>query len=76
MTNDSKFKVGDLVKVNKDLYKTSPTLRFFHNKIGMIIKKESEEYKISKKFIIWGVMFPTVPIRFFKDYELKLIAKS
>ena len=68
------FGVGDLVEVKKDK-KLSPSLRFFHNKKGMIIEKESESHSsLCGIFIEWRVLFPNQKSAVFKDYELNLIA--
>jgi len=68
------FGVGDLVEVKKD-NELSPALRFFHNKRGMIIEKESEGHNsICGTFIEWRVLFPSQKSAIFKDYELNLIA--
>ena len=67
------FKIGDLVEVKKD-NDLNPSLRFFHNKQGMIIKKESEGYTMTTLFVEWRVLFPNQKTAVFKDYELNLIA--
>lgn len=69
------FEVGDLVTVKKD--KTlSPTLRFYHGKQGMIIKKESEGYTMTTLFVEWRVLFPNQKSVIFKDCELILLASA
>ena len=68
------FGIGDLVEVKKDK-ELSPALRFFHNKKGMIIEKESEGHNIlCGTFIEWRILFPNQKTAVFKDYELNLIA--
>jgi len=68
------FAIGDLVEVKKNK-ELSPSLRFFHNRQGMIIKKEAESLNlIAGIFIEWRVMFPNQKTAVFKDYELNLVA--
>tara|TARA_Y100000034_G_scaffold111804_1_gene145222 strand:- start:678 stop:902 length:225 start_codon:yes stop_codon:yes gene_type:complete len=72
----SDFDIGDLVEVkkNNDL---SPTLRFFHNKKGMISRLISESHKGNKILLIeWEVLFADGKRASFKDYELNLVAKA
>ena len=77
------FKVGDLVAVKKDK-KLSPvlnspscsTLRFYHGKQGMIIKKESEGYTMTTLFVEWRVLFPNQKSVIFKDCELILLSNA
>lgn len=68
------FGIGDLVEVKKDTT-LSPALRFFHNKKGMIIKKETYNRGIVENYlpIEWKVLFPNQKTAVFKDYELNLI---
>ena len=70
------FEIGDLVEVkkNNDL---SPTLRFFHNKKGMIARLISESHKGEKTLLIeWEVLFADGKRAAFKHYELNLVAKA
>jgi len=71
------FGIGDLVEVKKD-GGLSPTLRFFHNKRGIIIKKESEGRGIVEHYtsVEWKVLFSNQKSAVFKDYELNLIATA
>jgi len=71
------FGIGDLVEVKKD-GGLSPTLRFFHNKKGMIIKRESESHSLMEcyTYIVWKVMFPNQKTAVFKDYELTLVSSA
>ena len=66
------FTIGDLVEVkkNKDL---SPSLRFFHNRKGMIVRKVSEGYSLNEIYVEWCVMFSDQKTAVFKDYELNLV---
>ena len=70
------FHIGDLVEVKKNK-KLSPTLRFFYNTKGMIIRVVSESHHNNKIFIReWEVLFATGKRASFKEYELVLIAKA
>ena len=66
------FTIGDLVEVKKDK-DLSPSLRFFHNRKGMIIKRASEGYHLDNLFVEWVVMFPDNKTAIFKDYELEIV---
>lgn len=68
--------IGDLIEVKKsnDL---SPTLRFFHNKQGMIVRLVSESMRADKIFMReWEILFAHGKRGVFKDYELILISKT
>ena len=70
------LEIGDLVEVkkNNDL---SPTLRFFYNKKGMIVRLMSESHKAGKTLLMeWEVLFADGKRACFKDYELDLVAKA
>ena len=70
------LEVGDLVEVKKsnDL---SPTLRFFHNKQGMIVRLVTESLRGNSIFMReWEILFAHGKRAVFKDYELVLIAKA
>jgi hypothetical protein len=69
------LEVGDLVEVikNNDL---SPTLRFFHNKQGMIVRLIAESRHLDEHLKEWEVLFADGRRAAFKHYELKLIAKA
>jgi len=70
------FEVGDLVEVKKDK-ELSPSLRFFHNKKGMIVEKQSEGHSgLCGIFIEWRILFSNQKSAIFKDYELNLIARA
>jgi hypothetical protein len=70
------FKIGDLVEVKKD-NDLNPSLRFFHNKQGMIIKKQSETHNsIAGIFVEWKILFSDQKTAIFKDYELNLITSG
>ena len=69
------FKVGDLVTVKKNK-ELSSTLRFFHNKQGMIVGKESEGYSMTTVYVEWRVLFPNQKSAVFKDFELILLASA
>ena len=69
------FKVGDLVTVKKNK-ELSSTLRFFHNKQGMIVEKESEGYSMTTVYVEWRVLFPNQKSAVFKDFELILLASA
>lgn len=68
------FDVGDLVEVKKsnDL---SPTLRFFHNKKGMIVRLVTESTRGGSLYMReWEVLFSNGKRATFKNYELNLIS--
>ena len=70
------FEVGDLVEVKKsnDL---SPTLRFYHDKQGMIVRLTSESMHGGSVFLReWEILFVNGKRASFKSYELNLISKS
>jgi hypothetical protein len=70
------LEVGDLVEVKKsnDL---SPTLRFFHNKRGMIVRLVTESLRGNDTFMReWEILFTHGKRAVFKDYELVLISKA
>jgi len=69
--------IGDLVEVKKD-GGLSPALRFYHNKKGMIIKRESESHSLMEcyTYITWKVIFPNQKTAVFKDYELTLVSSA
>ena len=70
------LEVGDLVEVKKsnDL---SPTLRFFYNKQGMIVRLVAESMRGNDTFMReWEILFTHGKRGVFKDYELVLISKS
>ena len=68
------FDIGDLVEVKKsnDL---SPTLRFFHDKQGMIVRLTSESMHGGNIYLReWEILFANGKRASFKSYELNLIA--
>jgi hypothetical protein len=70
------LEVGDLVEVKKsnDL---SPTLRFFHNKQGMVVRLVTESMRGNDTFMReWEILFAHGKRAVFKDYELVLISKA
>ena len=71
------FGIGDLVEVKKD-GGLSPTLRFFHNKKGIIINRESESHSLIEHYtyVAWKVLFPNQKTAVFKDYELTLVSSA
>jgi hypothetical protein len=70
------FEVGDLVEVKKN-NALSPTLRFFHNKKGFLVRISSESHKNNKVFSTeWEILFSDGKRAIFKDYEICLIAKA
>ena len=77
MPNDYReFNIGDLVEVKKNI-DLSPTLRFFHNKQGMVHRIKSESMRGEKVYIIeYEILFPNGKKSSFKNYELNLIARA
>tara|TARA_R110000824_G_scaffold114432_2_gene264941 strand:- start:117 stop:350 length:234 start_codon:yes stop_codon:yes gene_type:complete len=70
------FEIGDLVEVKKD-NELSPTLRFFHNKKGMIARLISESHNASKTLLVeWEILFADGKRATFKSHELKLISRA
>ena len=69
------FEIGDLVEVKKD-NELSPTLRFFHNKKGMITRLISESHSASKTLLVeWEILFADGKRATFKSHELKLVSR-
>tara|TARA_R110000824_G_C14852862_1_gene640308 strand:- start:288 stop:521 length:234 start_codon:yes stop_codon:yes gene_type:complete len=69
------FEIGDLVEVKKD-NELSPTLRFFHNKKGMIVRIISERHSAGKTLLVeWEVLFADGKRAYFKNHELKLVSR-
>jgi hypothetical protein len=70
------FEVGDLVEVKKN-NTLSPTLRFFHNKRGFLVRIIAESHKNNKVFLReWEILFSDGKRAAFKEYEIVLIAKA
>lgn len=68
--------VGDLVEVKKDT-SLSPSLRFFHNKKGMIKRLVSESCHGNKiKIREWEILFADGKRGTFKDFELTLVSSA
>ena len=71
-----KFEKGDLVEVKKN-NALSPTLRFFYNKRGLLVRIVAESYKNNKLYSRqWEILFSNGKRFCFKEYELILIAKA
>tara|TARA_Y100000310_G_C20255523_1_gene611155 strand:+ start:67 stop:303 length:237 start_codon:yes stop_codon:yes gene_type:complete len=72
----SDFEIGDLVEVKKD-NDLSPTLRFYYNKKGMIVKLTSESHKSNSILLQeWEILFADGKRTIFKNYELALVARA
>jgi hypothetical protein len=73
----TEFGIGDLVEVKKD-GGLSPALRFYHNKKGIIINRESESHSLMEcyTYVAWKVIFPNQKTAVFKDYELILVSSA
>ena len=70
------FEIGDLVEVKKDK-DLSPTLRFYYNKRGMIVRLTSESHRNNRILLKeWEILFADGKRTIFKNYELVLIAKA
>jgi len=70
------FSIGDLVEVAKN-NSLSPTLRFFHNKKGFLVRIVAESHRNNEVFLReWEILFSDGKRAVFKEYELRLIAKA
>jgi len=70
------FEIGDLVEVKKD-NELSPTLRFFHNKKGMIVRLMSESCLGNEPLLIeWEILFANGRRAIFKSHELNLVSRA
>ena len=70
------FEIGDLVEVKKD-NELSPTLRFFHNKKGMIARLISESHRAGEVLSVeWEVLFADGKRAPFKNHELNLVSRA
>ena len=70
------FEIGDLVEVKKD-NELSPTLRFFHNKRGMVTRLISESHYAGKTLLMeWEILFADGKRAYFKNHELNLVTRA
>ena len=67
-----KFKIGDLVQV-KQSNELSLTLRFWYNKLGIIIKIIKAEGELYNQY---KVMFERNKYSIFNEFELELMARA
>jgi len=67
-----KFKIGDLVQV-KQSKELSLTLRFWYNKLGIIIKIIKAEGELYNQY---KVMFERSKYSIFNEFELELMARA
>jgi hypothetical protein len=70
------FEIGDLVEVKKDTG-LSPTLRFYHNKHGMIVRVKKERQRVNKVYCEeYEVLFPDGKRVIFAVGELELVSQA